>query len=133
MVKVISWSIPAQRGPGIFLLRLRVGASEITENRLSSGTELGKMLEKRTEFLVDIRVLEINHNHTKQFFKNPHTFISATQGSPTISFFVLVLLRRTFFDHLLWSIFQSTGTYLQITILGPLRAVSISFRLFYAY
>ena len=97
MVKVISWSIPAQRGPGIFLLRLRVGASEITENRLSSGTELGKMLEKRTEFLVDIRVLEINHNHTKQFFKEPHTFISATQGSPTISFFVLVLLRRTFF------------------------------------
>ena len=43
-------------------------------------------------------------------------------------FFVLVLLRRTsFFDHLLWSIFQSTGYILQFTILdGPLRAAFLT-------
>ena len=36
-------------------------------------------------------------------------------------FFVGPLKEDIFFDHLLWSIFQSTDTYLQITILVGLR------------
>ena len=45
------------------------------------------------------------------------------QFTTKLFFWMLVLLRRTFFDHLLWSIFQSSFyTYYNLSHVGPLWA-----------